>query len=208
VIFSSPIAHARAMRAIRTRLTHLTSTDSVSDAQKALDRALRADFAFMPHNHWHHWHVHYNEPRGRPMSADAGIERVRAFLPLWEALGVDLEPFASHLRNLDLRPPPPAEHARVAEERTELADLVEHNYAPSADGRGRLHELFRAFDAGQPLNAPAEGVEFSAELQAAVTACAQVRLAAEIDNFLFTLGAYRQLIESLDPYITAPAPPP
>jgi hypothetical protein len=208
VIFSSPIAHARAMRAIRTRLTHLTSSDSVSDAQKALDRALGADFAFLPHNHWHHWHVHYNEPRGDPMSAAAGIERVRGFLDLWATLGVDLEPFTTHLQNLELRPPPRAERARVEQERAGLANLIAHNYTPSADGRARLHGLFRAFDAGEPLNEPAEGVPFSEGIRAAVAATEEVRLAAEIDNFLATFGAYRQLIESLDPYITAPAPPP
>jgi hypothetical protein len=163
VIFSSPIAHLRAIRAIRFGLT------GVGDATVRLaGEALRAaTFIFKPEDHWNHWHLQYSVPGGGGQDPEPATARVARFLPLWAKLGVDLDPFASYLQSLVISPNQEPQVKRASDERDLLLDLL-RTYAPAASGRDRVRDLFQRFSSGDPdgLLKPAIATKLSTPLQA------------------------------------------
>ena len=206
VIFSSPVSHARALRAIRTKLATLGPAAPSTREKHPLVEALHADFAWMPWNHWHHWHVHYNSPRDRYMEPAAGLARIARFKPLWESLGVDMAPFVAYLRGLTLAPASPAsQSSRIIGERNQLATALDTaQYTPSSGGRALLHGLFRAFDKDSPLNDPLEGKPDSAQLSDAMKQSDAAWSKAVADQWSDANNAKHDLLDPVNSFIAAP----
>jgi hypothetical protein len=165
VIFSSPIAHLRAMRGVRFGLAE-TDESVVAKAGEALRGAF---FVFKPTDHWHHWHAQYSVKGGSGADPTPALDRWRNFLPLWTALGIDLGPFVDYLENLPLSTIDDAQIARVRKEREELLKELK-SYSPSTEGRERLRTLFLRFSKSDPdgLLKPANTTSLSPTLRALV----------------------------------------
>jgi hypothetical protein len=192
VIFSSPIAHLRAMRAVRFGLAGTGST-VVAKAAAALRGAF---FVFMPTNHWHHWHAQYSVVGGSGEDPTAALDRWRMFLPLWEALGVDLSPFGDYLENLPFSTADDAQIARVRTEREKLLEGLK-TYSPDAHGREHLRNMFLRLSRSDPdgLIKPANAAKLSPtlgalenETEGALTKLVMRKLIAKGRRFLEAIG--------------------
>jgi hypothetical protein len=194
VIFGSPVAHLRAMRAIRLGLAGKTLREVPPALQFASDAVKAAEFVFLPHNHQHHWHVQYSDAGGKDADPEPAVSRFANHFPLWSALGVDLAPLGEHLKALELRAADDAEGARVHEERRQLLSQLE-SYEPDKNGRSRLHDVFMQLSADAParLLASASANQLSPQLKALVD---------ETQGVLNRLAA-RQLISKIRAYLEA-----
>jgi hypothetical protein len=193
VIFSSPISHLRAMRAVRFGLTGVGKI-VITKAADALQGAL---FVFKPTDHWHHWHVQYSVPGGSGLDPKPAVDRWTSFLPLWRELGVNLEPFATYLKDLQLAKDGDLQVARVRAERDLLLDELDR-YSPVTDGRDHLRKLFMRLSRNDPdgLLKPANASRLSVALRAA---------ADESDGILTRLIT-RALIDKVRTFLEAIGP--
>jgi hypothetical protein len=103
IIYASPLIHLRSMRAIRQGLQ---ANAKVSQLAAELVKGIY--FAFLPQDHYHHWHVDYlpttgcRQPRskcGQAWPQQQRVTRLTRFFPLWLALEIDLEPLLRYLRH-------------------------------------------------------------------------------------------------------------
>jgi hypothetical protein len=163
VIFSSPIAHLRAMRAIRFGLLGAGGS-VVGTSAKALAGTM---FVFDPLKHWNHWHVQYTVEDGSGPDPVPAVARFEDFLPLWAQLGIDLAPLVTYLSNLALSPGGHPQIKRASDERDKLLEKLK-KYKPQKTGRDQLRNLFLRFTRSDPdgLLKPANAVKLSVPLQA------------------------------------------
>jgi hypothetical protein len=99
IIYASPIAYLRCLASLRSALNELDGEDLFLAAvlkgetiSSVLTKLLEElDFAFLPSDHHHHWHVDYHD-------LETALGRLEMAMPMWLFLDVDLEPFAVYLR--------------------------------------------------------------------------------------------------------------
>ena len=85
MVFASPIAHFRAMRAIRS-VFYDKDPELFQSATRLIKQVY---FDFKPHDHHNHWHVNYHQ--------DDAMRHLEKNFTLWMSLGVDMNPFVKYL---------------------------------------------------------------------------------------------------------------
>jgi hypothetical protein len=100
IVYGSPIIHLRTLRAINQAANNQDEIEKTKGKEpRYLDLVKmitsQCDFAFLPHNHHHHWHIYY-------WIKDKGsFNQINKFsIPsdLWLRMKIDLRPFTKYLK--------------------------------------------------------------------------------------------------------------
>lgn len=163
IVWGAPVYHLRALRAIYFELREHPWNPFVRRKQANGPRLTSLPlprFHFLPHDHHHHWHVQYwGDITAARLRSSAGLDPqisdhasfVRACLPLWMALGVEMQPFLEYLEEYarrlgDVRPNPSAMRvlASIAQLRDDILRAADEYAVDAANAKDLRRDLFSA----------------------------------------------------------------